>query len=167
MYMTTMVVVLLGMIYLLFRSPGRHRGIAPDRPSLNPYPAAAIGPGEGWGCAEVLALKDQRFLAWEAPDIPLPQCSLKACQCRYVCFSDRRADDRRYYSTKTAIRVSADRREAADRRRVIVEEEVDTVFSDLSWGDDPADGTGEPVNYGVWRDPADKSPPPKSSTQQE
>ncbi|MFT7264415.1 MAG: hypothetical protein ACI9A2_002487 [Halioglobus sp.] len=175
MYMTMIVAVIVGGIYLLFRPPERRIRAAPGRLVANPYPAAAIGPKGGGGCAEVLALKHQRFLAWEAPSIPVPQCSLEICQCRYVYFADRRMDHRRYDNLSTAIWDDSDRRETSDRRREILgkEEEkekenveVDMEFSNFAWRDELTVGASEPANLGVWRDPADKRPPPKSSTQQ-
>jgi hypothetical protein len=49
------------------------------------------------GCAAAKALGSQRFLAREAPVLPLPGCDHAACPCSYAHHADQRAtdDDRR------------------------------------------------------------------------
>lgn len=42
-------------------------------------------------CAPAQAMRDQVFLASEAPTLPLAQCDATHCQCRYAKTSDRRA----------------------------------------------------------------------------
>lgn len=46
-------------------------------------------------CAAVQQLAGTRFLAKEAPRLPLNDCNVAACQCRFAHFDDRREDDRR------------------------------------------------------------------------
>ncbi len=47
-------------------------------------------------CAPAREMKDRRFLASAAPKLPLPECDVLECNCRFVHFSDRRASkDRR------------------------------------------------------------------------
>lgn len=49
------------------------------------------------GCAAARALGEKRFLAREAPALPLPGCDHAACPCSYAHHADQRAvdDDRR------------------------------------------------------------------------
>jgi hypothetical protein len=57
--------------------------------------AVALVPEEH-ACAAALAASDQRYLAQEAPRIPLPECTKPLqCQCRIARFNDRRKTDRR------------------------------------------------------------------------
>lgn len=46
-------------------------------------------------CAVAQQLKGVRFLAREAPGLPLPGCSARECTCVYVHFDDRRYHSRR------------------------------------------------------------------------
>src|SRR6185437_12845657 len=47
-------------------------------------------------CASALATAGQRYLAQDAPRIPLPECTRPLqCQCRLARFNDRRKTDRR------------------------------------------------------------------------
>lgn len=64
----------------------------------------------------------QRFLWNEAPQLPLPGCTLERCRCRYVHYRDRREQDRRHrYDDPQAPfdpgYVGLDRRAKSDRRR--------------------------------------------------
>ena len=59
------------------------------------WSAVSIVPG-GTGCEAALALKGRRFLATEAPRIPLAECtSVQSCRCVYRKYADRRAGPRR------------------------------------------------------------------------
>lgn len=46
-------------------------------------------------CSAVRALSGHRFLAGQAPQIPVPGCSAARCTCKFVHFDDRRSGDRR------------------------------------------------------------------------
>jgi hypothetical protein len=47
-------------------------------------------------CSAVQELAYTRFLASECPSLPLPDCSQKECQCKYIHLDDRRSGgDRR------------------------------------------------------------------------
>ena len=47
-------------------------------------------------CAAVKALAGQRFLAANAPSLPLPSCTLASqCKCKFQKYDDRRDDDER------------------------------------------------------------------------
>jgi hypothetical protein len=59
------------------------------------FNAAAIVPEEH-ACAAALAAAEQRYLAQEAPRIPLPECTRPLeCHCRLARLNDRRKTDRR------------------------------------------------------------------------
>jgi hypothetical protein len=68
----------------------------------NPYHAVSIEGGRGRACRTVRGLAERRFLAHEAPRLPLAGCDSPVCSCRYQHHDDRRSDPRR----------------AADERRV-------------------------------------------------
>jgi hypothetical protein len=47
-------------------------------------------------CEAAKAMRDERFLSNAAPRLPLPDCDVQTCKCRFVHHKDRRAgDDRR------------------------------------------------------------------------
>ena len=59
------------------------------------WAAASIRPKK-WSCAGAHVLKDQRFLAEEAPRLPLEGCPLRdRCPCVDLKHDDRRAGPRR------------------------------------------------------------------------
>lgn len=64
--------------------------------ATNKYRAVSIHcPSDG--CAAARALGERRFLAREAPALPLPECDHAACTCSYAHHADQRVvdDDRR------------------------------------------------------------------------
>lgn len=66
--------------------------------SSTPYGATAIVAGDG-ACGPAREISGKRFLNAEGktPRIPLPECDVPECHCRYQKFRDRREydDDRR------------------------------------------------------------------------
>ena len=74
-------------------------------------------------CAEAKQLAGIRFLAREAPDLPLPRCDVSTCQCRFAHYEDRRSGkDRRSPFAAGRIRggtgkFDVERRAAKDRRQ--------------------------------------------------
>ncbi|MGH8131537.1 MAG: hypothetical protein ACRES3_11850 [Steroidobacteraceae bacterium] len=95
------------------RMPGQameHRRIA------NPYHAVSIELGERV-CKAAEDLDDHRFLADEAPMLPLAGCTLTKCQCRYMHYSDRRSRrDRRMHQHNPYAHKMNDRRTGTGRR---------------------------------------------------
>jgi hypothetical protein len=79
-----------------------NKGFPPHPPShagnVNPrrkWHAVSII-SDGYRCDAVRMLGQQRFLAAEAPRLPLAQCSAtRACQCKYKHHEDRRVATRR------------------------------------------------------------------------
>ena len=71
-------------------------------------------------CESVKLLNDRRLLSDEAPLIPLPDCNIQQCTCRYAHFDDRRQHDRRNpYGQWTSIppALTGERRSRNDRRK--------------------------------------------------
>ncbi len=65
------------------------------RPAPEPYHAVGIQPGPQC-CEAARQFGKMRFLSAKAPRLPLPDCDVAACTCRYNHFSDRRSGlDRR------------------------------------------------------------------------
>lgn len=73
-------------------------------------------------CDAAKAMTGRRFLSNAAPRLPLPECDLLECRCRFVHYKDRRTDrDRRSpFATSSASGTTGtseqNRRENADRR---------------------------------------------------
>lgn len=59
------------------------------------YAGVEIIPQKGACCSEVRAIAGQRFLTNEAPLMPLPNCDMAQCNCRYRQVPERRTDIRR------------------------------------------------------------------------
>lgn len=64
----------------------------------NPFHAVAVSPGRNGACAAAMTCAGKRFLAMNAPTLPLRGCDAAQCQCRYVHYDDRRQDDGRRVS---------------------------------------------------------------------
>jgi hypothetical protein len=86
--------------------------------TFSKWHAVSVVPGEP-NCTAVQQLRGMRFLAAEAPRIPVPQCAMPArCQCVYRHYADRRAALRRIADRGMHGRmVALDRRKQEDRRR--------------------------------------------------
>ncbi len=73
-------------------------------------------------CVAAKALEGRRFLASAAPRIPLPECDVKNCDCRFAHYKDRRAvQDRRSIFTASGQsaatgEVEVERRDVKARR---------------------------------------------------
>jgi hypothetical protein len=74
-------------------------------------------------CAAAKATTGQRFLAKEAPPLPLPDCDAQRCECHYRHHKDRRkgADRRSPFGSGglsgATGRYDRERREGSDRRK--------------------------------------------------
>jgi hypothetical protein len=85
------------------------------------YHTVSIKPG-AYACSEASDIAGQRFLATEAPEIPLPGCTSSNCECRFVHHNDRRSGkDRRSPFTSGGIaattgRFREERRKGSERR---------------------------------------------------
>lgn len=67
-------------------------------------------------CPSARMLGSTKFLAKEAPRLPLDNCTAPQCQCRYEHYDDRRADERRD-TTETTDYQGEQRRSRKDRRK--------------------------------------------------
>ena len=61
---------------------------------VNPFHAVSIKPGLRC-CSAAGGLAGMRFLSKEAPRLPLPQCDIATCACKYIHHDDRRGEPRR------------------------------------------------------------------------
>ena len=82
--------------------------------------AASIRPKQS-SCAGAHVLKDKRFLAEDAPRLPIAGCPLgDACPCVYLKYDDRRAGPRReseHTGMRRYIEPSRERRVGSGRRQ--------------------------------------------------
>jgi hypothetical protein len=92
----------------------------------SPQPAKAGGRFGGveirvriGACRAARELEGERFLAKNAPALPLPACTAAKCTCRFTKLSDRRTDGRRLEqgSLTASLFLAANRRSKRDRRR--------------------------------------------------
>ena|ERR1022692_1281502 len=65
-------------------------------------------------CKAVQKYYDQRYLALDAPALPVAGCTVRPCPCRYIHYADRRAgEDRRAHYGARQLKAAAN----AERRR--------------------------------------------------
>ncbi len=94
-FLAALAVVLLAVgLLLLWREGGAPEAAPAPGSARNPYHAVAISSPAG-ACEHALSLRGRRFLAAEAPLLPLPGCSAAVCSCIYQHFEDRRQQRRR------------------------------------------------------------------------
>ncbi len=83
------------------------------------WQAVSIVPGAG-ACARAQEMRGQRFLARNAPRLPLPACTNQdRCQCKYQRYGDRRAGPRRAEDEPAGSRktpTGQERRRPGERR---------------------------------------------------
>ena len=85
---------------------------------IEPWSAVRIAP-DGEACAKARALNNKRFLARDAPALPLKGCTRSvACNCTYRHYVDRRAGARREAgpSAGRSVRAPVERRATRGRR---------------------------------------------------
>jgi hypothetical protein len=97
------------------RSTARPRG---HRSARAPFAGVEIVTGID-ACAAVQRLQGQRFLATECPELPLPGCTRRQCECAFEKFADRREDTRRWadHGLDVTIFSGEERREPGRERR--------------------------------------------------
>ena len=96
-------------LFSLFKPSERDDG--PAEPAAAPaepprYLAVEVIPDRGKCCAAVKAIAGKRLLVDRAPPLPLADCDLGSCNCRYQQYDDRRTDLRR--DSDVGIRSMAD-----------------------------------------------------------
>jgi hypothetical protein len=124
------IVILLAALFLLRRTQKSiaHRPTTkpPARPSTgqpdnSKYHAVSIRVASG-ACAAAMGMQGERFLASEAPSLPLPGCDAADCQCRFIHFKDRRSIDERRNPYRGTMGVATgnlqqEQRTGKDRRK--------------------------------------------------
>jgi hypothetical protein len=93
---------------------------APPVQSAPPRPFQAISIYRGVAaCGMARKFSEHRFLAKDAPPLPLSGCTMSSkCQCRYVKHRDRRGEARRLVDFGVAVRLfdGRERRSSGGRR---------------------------------------------------
>jgi len=72
-------------------------------------------------CNAAKELRSKRFLSSAAPHLPLPECNLLQCKCRFIHYKDRRTDVDRRNPFRGSMGVGSgeydqEKRDAKDRR---------------------------------------------------
>lgn len=93
----------------LGRAPRAHPAPA------KPYLAVSVEPTRA-SCPAAIAIRDKRFLAAEAPTLPLPMCTWPlSCPCKLKTHDDRRARPRREGEHNDVRKVRKERRVSGRR----------------------------------------------------
>ena len=116
------------------------RGAISSSQAESRYRAASILASR-CACDAVRIVEGRRYLAAEAPRLPLQDCSAERCTCRYVRYEDRRSsqgDRRALYSLQTdlyGLSGQPDRRTRQGRRRADREGERGDLYglNGLKW----------------------------------
>jgi len=99
----------------------KERRISPALKSSSRFHAVSVKPG-AYACSAANNIAGQRFLATQAPSLPLPDCDADTCECHFVHHNDRRTGkDRRSPFTSGGIAAATgtfagERRKGDDRR---------------------------------------------------
>lgn len=70
------------------------KGSPAEKTTPKPWQSVSIKTRLG-ACNAAIAAQDTVYLANEAPSLPLAECDVDTCGCRYVYHDDRRQEDRR------------------------------------------------------------------------
>lgn len=93
---------------------------APPAANVAAYPFRAISIFRGVRCCEMARkFSDHRFLARDAPQLPMMGCTMpEQCECRYIRHKDRRGEPRRImdFGASTRIYIGKERRRLKGRR---------------------------------------------------
>ena len=84
----------------------KDRRLSPAQKDRARYHAVSIKPG-AYACSAANDIAGQRFLATEAPNLPLPGCDAAKCECHFTHHDDRRTGkDRRSPFTSGGLALS-------------------------------------------------------------
>ena len=99
-------------------APPKQAQMSPRAKVGGRFSAVEIRPRVG-ACAAALQLRGRRFLAKNAPALPLRECSAGHCSCRFSKLPDRRTEGRRleHEGLSAVLFLTMDRRSKRDRRR--------------------------------------------------
>lgn len=108
--------------------------VEPKQTAKNRYAAVRIEP-MSFACDAVMRYTGRRILVSEAPVLPVPGCTEKTCQCRFVKYSDRRSGSERRLpfgegSMMFILGQINERRETRDRRTDESESDSRSYFDD-------------------------------------
>ncbi len=103
MSLTTAIVIILILAVIFFVVRNKGSGSKPQSPAARSVKATATSEFHAvsikfhsGACSAAKSLDGKRFLSSAAPRIPLAECDVLECKCRFVHHSDRReSDDRR------------------------------------------------------------------------
>ena len=119
------VVALLIAIVLMRRNAGGQKKPASERPSptgtasknsSNQFHAVSIKFSRS-ACEAAKAMDGKRFLSSAAPRLPLPECDILDCKCKFIHFKDRRdSENRRDPHGPPISGGTGEQRAARDRR---------------------------------------------------
>jgi hypothetical protein len=110
-----------------YRLAARRQAPSPSPPSPptrakagGRFGAVQIRP-RGNACRAAHLLKKHRFLAKNAPSLPLRECTAARCACTFSKLSDRRTDGRRldHGGLSASLFLATSRRKKRDRRRAM------------------------------------------------
>lgn len=99
----------------------KERRLSPALRNSSKYHAVSVKPG-AYACSAANNIAGERFLASQAPSLPLPDCDASECECHFVHHNDRRTGkDRRSPFTSGGIAAATgtfagERRKGDDRR---------------------------------------------------
>jgi hypothetical protein len=102
----------------VFLSRIGRRSIEENRAPMRPFQAISIFRGVR-ACEIARKFSEHRFLARDAPLLPLSGCTMReSCECRYIRHKDRRTETRRLVDFGTAARTlgGRERRSRGGRR---------------------------------------------------
>jgi hypothetical protein len=91
------------------------------------FHAVSVKPGS-YACSAVTEIANKRFLAGEAPELPLPGCTAARCECHFVHHRDRRAGKDRRSPFGTGGLAAATGKHAQERRDGKERRDEDDVF---------------------------------------
>jgi hypothetical protein len=99
----------------LLKQLGRAPRAGESAPQSLPYRAVSVAPTRA-SCPAAVAIRDKRFLATEAPTLPLPMCTWPlSCPCKLKTHDDRRVRPRRDEEPGELEKASKDRRQTGRR----------------------------------------------------
>ncbi|MDH3514788.1 MAG: hypothetical protein OEM83_07970 [Gammaproteobacteria bacterium] len=113
--LTILVIVAAVAAFLWYRQRSAAPTGAPPAPS-NRFHAVTIHIRAD-ACPAVRVFASTKFLAKEAPRLPLENCTAPVCKCRYEHYDDRRTEEDRRESADAAKYEGEQKRTRKDRRR--------------------------------------------------
>jgi hypothetical protein len=103
--------------WLLLRRRGEKPAAPDKKKAAGRFGAVEIHTRSGC-CEAARALEGRRFLALQAPALPLPGCTASQCACKFGKLADRRTEDRRLQqgAISSSLFMASNRRTEHERR---------------------------------------------------